>query len=389
MAKLAPSPNPSILRWAREKAGLSQEEAARRLSLRPSKKETNLIAEFEKGSSVPTPKKLIEIAKLYRRPLITFYLEKPPVEAPKGEDFRTLHGSGLHEENPTLDALIRDVYVRQNIVKEALFDAEVAIKNPIVNSITLDKKIGYCSEKIISECEISLTEYRAERDAHEAFNYLRKKIESKGIYVLLMGNLGSHHSNIPVEVFRGFTISDAYAPFIIINDNDSKYAWSFTLLHELVHIFLGASGISGTFSENKIEKFCNDVASNILLSEKAFDSLDIYEDIELDKIIDIASSKSNEMNISASMITYRAFSRGLITHDEWQETAKHFRDLWKKNKENAEKSRGTYYVTKRHKTGNALITTVKRSILDGVMSQTKAGKVLGVKPGNVAEMVGL
>lgn len=389
MANLAPSPNPNILRWAREKAGFSQEEAARKLSLRPSKNENNLIAEFEKGSSVPTQKKLIEIAKLYRRPLVTFYLEKPPVEAPKGEDFRTMHGSELHEENPTLDALIRDIYVRQNIVKEALLDADVAIKIPIVNSITLDKKIANSAEKIISDCDISLAEYRTERDPHEAFNYLRKKIENKGIYVLLMGNLGTHHSNIPVEVFRGFTISDEYAPFIIINDNDSKYAWSFTLLHELVHIFLGASGISGTFSENRIEKFCNDVASNILLNEKAFDSLDIYEDIELDKIIDIASTKSSEMNISASMITYRAFSRGLITHDEWQETAKYFRDLWIKSKQNAEKSRGTYYVTRRHKTGNALITTVRRSILDGVMSQTKAGKVLGVKPGNVAEMVGL
>ncbi|WP_436875951.1 ImmA/IrrE family metallo-endopeptidase [Siccibacter turicensis] len=389
MTNSTPIPNPNILRWAREKAGLSQEEAARKLSLRSSKKNTNLINEFETGTNVPTQKKLVEIAKLYRRPLITFYLEKPPSEAPKGEDFRTLNGRELHADNPTLDALLRDVYVRQNIVKEALIDADVASDIQLVNSLSINDKITYGSKRILSECAISLSEFRAQKDAHDAFSYLRKRIESKGIYVLLMGNLGSHHSNIPVEVFRGFTISDNYAPFIVINDNDSKYAWSFTLLHELVHIYLGKSGISNTNSENKIEKFCNDIASDILLNEESFNSLGIHEDIELDKIINIASEKSSEMKVSASLITYRAFSKGLITHEEWQYTSRFFRDLWQANKKKAEKSLSTYYITKRHKTGNALISTVKRSVLDGVMSQTKAGKVLGVKPGNVAEMVGL
>lgn len=384
------NPNPRMLRWAREKAGLSQEEAATKLALRSRAGASILINNFETGAAVPTSKKLAEIAKLYRRPLITFFLESPPAEAPKGEDFRTLPNAATPKENAAVDALLRDVYVRQNIVREALFDSELAVKLNFVGSIEPKQSVHEVVEKIKSLLEISLEEYRSTADAHEAFGYLRKKIENSGIYVLLIGNLGSHHSNIPVDVFRGIAISDEYAPFIVVNDNDSKYAWSFTLLHELTHVFLGASGLSNNIAGSRIEKFCNDVASYILLTDFDFNSFGIREDIEIDRIIDIASDKSQQLNISASMITYRAFTLGFINFEQWSKSTEYFRNIWIESKGKKDKTGGgSYYATKKHKTGSALINTVKRSILDGVMTQTKAGKVLGVKPGNVAEMVGL
>ena len=80
------------------------------------------------------------------------------------------------------------------------------------------------------------------------------------MFVLLAENLGSHHSAIPVSAFRGFAIADPIAPFIVINDGDAKAAWSFTLLHELAHLWLGATGVSGGVPEMQIERFCCDVA---------------------------------------------------------------------------------------------------------------------------------
>lgn len=128
-----------------------------------------------------------------------------------------------------------------------------------------------------------------------------------------------------------------------------------------------------------------------MLDDADLNSFGISEDIELDQLIHLASQKSPELNISATMIMYRAYSLGFITIDEWVHSASYFRNLWLTNKINQEKKNGnpTYYITKKHKTGAALINTVKRSILEGVMTQTKAGKVLGVKPGIVAELVGL
>jgi hypothetical protein len=63
-----------------------------------------------------------------------------------------------------------------------------------------------------------LETYRAARDHDEAFGILRDHTEAAGVFVLLLGNLGSHHTNIDLETFRGFALADQEAPFLVIND---------------------------------------------------------------------------------------------------------------------------------------------------------------------------
>lgn len=90
--------------------------------------------------------------------------------------------------------------------------------------------------------------------------------------MLLVGDLGSYQSAISEDVFRGFALADARVPFIVINDQDARTARSFTLVHELAHIYLGESGVGGApdqVAENsptaKVEQFCNEVAGYVLL----------------------------------------------------------------------------------------------------------------------------
>src|SRR3546814_17037769 len=64
-----------------------------------------------------------------------------------------------------------------------------------------------------------------------------------------------------IDAFRGFALADPIAPFVVINDRDAKTAWSFTLLHEVAHLWIGATGVSGGHFEGSTEQFCNDVAS--------------------------------------------------------------------------------------------------------------------------------
>ena len=86
--------------------------------------------------------------------------------------------------------------------------------------------------------DLNAAEYYAQPNAEDAFRLLRSRTEDAGVFVLLKGDLGSHHTAIDVEVFRGLAIADDVAPFVVINDNDSRAAWSFTLLHELTHLLL-------------------------------------------------------------------------------------------------------------------------------------------------------
>src|SRR5205814_5491741 len=94
--------------------------------------------------------------------------------------------------------------------------------------------------------------------------------ESAGILVLKSSIAeGNTHRRLSVDEFRGFALSDKFAPLIFINGADARTAQMFTLAHEVAHIWLGESGISNlerTYPVgNAIEKYCNSVAAEILL----------------------------------------------------------------------------------------------------------------------------
>ncbi|EOG1933966.1 XRE family transcriptional regulator [Providencia stuartii] len=382
------SPNPKMLIWAREQAGLSLQDAAKKLGLKVSR-----LSDFESGEKVPTSNQLNNIAKIYHRPLISFYLEKPPIVASKGEDFRTIYNAPDPMEDAAVNTLIRNVHVRQSIVREAMIDSDSAIALSYVGSMKNNMPIKEAASYVIECFNIDIDIYRKQKDAHSAFNFLRKTIEDKGIFVLLLGNLGSHHSDIPVSYFRGFALSDDIAPFIVINDNDSKYAWSFTLLHELVHILIGSTGVSNNNIDNITEKYCNDVASQILLPDNDFIPINNVSGFTTEEVIEKISEFSSVFNVSSTMIAYRLYVSGKISRDNWEYISDVFFKKWlsakEEKKQKSKSSGGTYYITKKHKVGNALSNLVKKSIIDGVLTETKAGKVLGVSPGNVIELVGL
>ena len=66
--------------WARETAGLTLEEAARKLGFHDSTKSSaaDKLATIEEGQKEPTRPQVLKMSDCYRRPLLTFYLTKPP-----------------------------------------------------------------------------------------------------------------------------------------------------------------------------------------------------------------------------------------------------------------------------------------------------------------------
>lgn len=296
------------------------------------------------------------------------------------------------EANGNVDAIVRDIFVRQSIVREALIDSDDSEVKDFVGNLNGMPAVADAVAYIYKRFNISPSEFRRQGTAHDAMGYLRKQVENEGVFILLIGNLGSHHSSVSTSYFRGFAIADKIAPFIVINDNDSKAAWSFTLLHELAHILIGESGISNTSVSHKIEKYCNDIASNILLTAEDLSTIKIDDPSNFDELSAVLQERAAFYNVSPSLIAYRLLRDGRMSHNEWEEISNYFKELWMQSKvknQDEKKSSGSFYMTKRHKTGGALLKVVKNSILEGVITETKAGKVLGVSPGNVARMVGL
>jgi Zn-dependent peptidase ImmA (M78 family) len=258
-----------------------------------------------------------------------------------------------------------------------------------VGAASMNDPTDDLARRIVERLQFSLADFRRQARIEGAFNYLREKIEVAGVFVLLLGNLGSHHTNIPVDIFRGFAIADPIAPFIVINDQDARAAWAFTALHEVAHLWLGTTGISGTSIEARIESYCNDVAGEILLPAAEIRTLAHLRRTQFDNIIETISTFASARKISRAMVAYKLLRVDAIAEATWRQLTDRFRQEWIASRARQEEADSgdsggpSYYVVKRHRLGNALLDLARRSLGEGVLTHTKAAQILGVKPRNV------
>ncbi len=387
--------NPEVLHWARETAGLDLDSAAHKLQIVATRGQTpaERLRTFESGEVMPTRSMLLKMARGYRRPLLAFYLAEPPARGDRGEDFRRISEDMSPATEGLVDALVRDVKARQSIVRAVLEDEEEAGRLSFVGSMATDHGVAAVGESIRRILRFDLTQFRAQRSATDAFAYLREQVESAGIFVLLIGDLGSHHTALSINAFRGCALADPIAPFVVINDQDAKAAWPFTLLHELAHIWLGQTGVSAAIVEAGVERFCNDVAASLLLSPVDFERLVIPDRAPLEVFAERINAFASEMNVSRTMVAYQLFRRGDIGGDQWSALQAEFRRLWMETRTNqrlaARMREGgpNYFVIRRYRAGRALVSLVSRMTKSGALTSTKAAKVLGVKPRNVFDLI--
>jgi len=395
--------NPAILVWARESAGLNLEDAAKRLALGDSKSETGeeKLLDLEKGVRRPSRTQLMKIAKTYRRPLLAFYMDNPPRKAPRGEDFRSTGATVSARDNALLDALLRDMKARQEMVGDLLADLDEATPKEFVSSSSIEEGVATVALRIADAVGIPARRADWGRTPTEFFKQLRTATERIGAFVLLVADLGSHHSALSEEVFRGFALADPIAPFIVINDHDARTARSFTLIHELAHIFLGQSGVSGapeSVAENteqgRIEQFCNDVASFVLLpdnfAERRPSFLAHGDRAAVNEYIEQIAQR---WIVSEPLVAFRLRRLGWISAGLYRELAASYANRWRSFREGAQAANQlreggpSYYVLKQSRLGNSLVDVVRRTVRENRLTHTKAAKVLGVSPTSVEPLL--
>ena len=389
-----PGINPEIMVWARETAGLTRQEAARKLGFRDSSRTTaaEKLAAIECGEKEPSRPQLVKMAGQYHRPLLTFYLSKPPAQGARGVDFRTLPEGDSRSDDALLDALLRDIRARQSMVRAVLEDEDEATPLPFIGARRISDGRAAVLEALRELLGMDSSQYRAQATASAAFDLLRRNAEESGIYVLLKGDLGDHVTAIDVRVFRGFSIADEVAPFVVINDQDARTAWSFTLLHETVHLLLGQTGVSGFYNENEVERFCNDVAGDFLLPMDDMDELSRLVgggNGGISIVSERISAFARKAKVSRTMVAYKAYRSFLINQEMFSQLSNNYREEWRAERERTrakaqEQSGGpNYYAIRRHRLGDRILNLVHRMTAADALSTSKAGRILGVKPRQV------
>ena len=196
--------NPEILLWARETAGMTLHDAVVKVGIGDARGVTAVdrLAALESGEVEPTRSVLVRMARHYRRPLLAFYLAEPPLQGDRGADFRTLPVARSRKMDALIDALVRDVRSRQNMIRAVLEAEGEADALPFVGALAGSEGVRDGTDRMAQRAaetlrqvlgnELNAAEYYAQPTPNEAFSLLRSRTEDAGVFVLLKGDLGSY-----------------------------------------------------------------------------------------------------------------------------------------------------------------------------------------------------
>ena len=253
--------NPEVLRWARERAGETQENLAAKFKRLP---------EWEDGQSRPTLKQAESFARALHVPVGYLFLSEPPEEAIPIPDFRTFAGRAVTRPSPNLLDTIYACQERQSWYRE--FARVVGERVPgFVGSASLDTPPESVAAQIRETLGLDVVARHKCSTLTDALRLFIRKADEFGVLVMVSGIVMSNTRRPldPAE-FRGFALCDPLAPLVFVNGKDTKAAQMFTLAHELAHIWLGASALSnlgtapGQGFRNE-EVWCNAVAAEFLV----------------------------------------------------------------------------------------------------------------------------
>jgi Zn-dependent peptidase ImmA (M78 family)/transcriptional regulator with XRE-family HTH domain len=249
---------PAILAWARSSAGLTVDEAARSLQTKEEK-----VAAWEAGAASPSMPQLRKMAVVYKRLLSDFYLPAPPEEAPLPHDFRRLPGEVAHRYSRALRHQLRQSRDRRTLAIDLAAELDVPVPQlPLIDLNRDPERAGYSVRELLG---VTLEAQHMWRDPRRSYNAWRAVIETAGVLVF-------QTAGIPLGEILGFSLSERPLPVIGVNRKLAPNGRIFTLLHEFVHLLLGASGICDIEEEElrapeeqRREVYCNAVAAAALV----------------------------------------------------------------------------------------------------------------------------
>lgn len=389
-----PQVNPEILVWARTTAALEVGEAARKLGLGDSKSlsAADKLHALESGDREPSRTILRSMETVYRRPLLTFYLDRPPAPHTAPADFRSHRHHHAPQEGARLRALLRDILVRQSVLREALLDEEEVVPLPFIGSRRQADGWEAVLASVQEVIRVDRQELRRRKDPAVGFRLLREQVEAAGVFVMLKSDLGNYRTRLETTVFRGFAISDEVAPFIVISDQDAVPARSFTLLHEVVHLILGQTGHSDLWAENEVERFCDRVASHFLVTEGELEDAVRDKGLRFDDPGRDIEQLADLFRVSRSMIAYRVRDSGVISYAQYAALLTQYRGQWQAAKK-LQRERNPDVklqpdVLRRNRLGKRLISEVQRLVKAKSLTIPEAARILGTPPVQVARVLG-
>lgn len=369
---------PDILKWARESAKMPIEVAAAKVPVSVDK-----LSSFESGALQPTISQAQKLAHIYKRPFALFFLPKIPRDFTPLQDYRK---NGSLELGTGSTFIIREVQQKQNWISDVYKDNGEQ-KLPFVGRFSINDNPVDVAKDILKTLGITPFNYATENPIKEWIS----KSEREGIFVSRTSFIHSH-LKLDSEELQGFAIADEYAPFIFINSDDWDAPQLFTLVHELAHIWIAATGISNDVEPNIVDKdkfhpvelFCNEVAANALMPQDLVRNLD-SNTFQNSTTLFRASKK---LGISSFALIVRALNLKIINHTEYIELKEQadnaYQQFLKKEEEKKLKQKKSsggpdYFLLQVNRNSRLFTHAVLDAFRSGFIEPTQASSLLNVK----------
>ncbi len=359
---------PAMLRWARERAGLS---------LATLKESFPQIEAWESGEARPTLKQLERFAKKTHVPFGMLFMESPPDEALPIADFRTMRGT-RRRPSPNL---LETIYLCQQ--RQAWYRAHLQTMGyaplPFVATASLTDDPLAIAADIRRRLHFEMAERSSLPTWSEALRHFIEQVELVGILVMASGIVGNNtHRKLDPDEFRGFTLVDDIAPLVFINTADTKAAQIFTLAHELAHVWLGRSGVSdadvASFPPLDVERWCNQVAAELLVPRDALQEMydpDADLTVELDRL-------ARQFKVSTLVILRRVYESGLLDRETFRQTYEatlaRLRQIERRGS-----GGGSFYRTLNVRVSKPFAQAIVTSALEGQTLFREAFQLLGIR----------
>jgi len=206
---------------------------------------------------------------------------------------------------------IRKARYLQGIIQELAINIENDLKPKITTHKITDnpQEVASNYRKLLN---FSVEKQSVElKDAYKVYAYLREMLEELNIY--------SFQISMPIEDARGFALSDKDPKIVVVNSQDEIEARIFTLMHEFGHVLLGETAISLTEfqSQDKVEKWCNQFASNFLLP------IELATPVFSQKKETLTDTKTlntlkRKYKVSKAMLVYNMFNLNFINQSVYK-----------------------------------------------------------------------
>lgn len=357
---------PELLRWARQRAQVPEEE----LYIRFPK-----LSLWEREEAQPTLKQLERYARTTLTPIGYLFLPEPPVEQVPIPDFRTIGNQRLQHPSPNL---LETLYVCQQ--RQSWYREYTQLRGiqpcPFVGSASLRDSIEETAANIRNALGFDLEVRRQYPTWEEALRHFIAQADDVGVMVMCSGVvLNNTHRKLDPSEFRGFAMADGLAPLVFINGADTKAAQMFTLAHELAHLWIGQSALSDpdiySVNDHEIESWCNKVAAELLVP------LDIVRmELRPEESLDQTMARlARRFKVSTLVILRRVFDAGQLTRDQFWEA---YEDELARLRALSKGSGGSFYLTQSARVSKRFARSLIESTLEGHTLYRDAMQMLGI-----------